>query len=465
MNWIYILVLCLAIYYIVARYLEKHIDNFDPSLVPVSSIVTLAKVAQKLVDGGGTLTNPGNLQIGTAAAPGNLKVTGTTTLDGTLGVQAATTTPGKIATIGNINLTQNVTSLANATQSEISNDVSTSYGGLTILGNSSKKQDPADAANVRNTIFYDAVTINSYNIPKNTLTVNGNTTVTGNLTVNGTTTMGNGTWHLSGDKIKRLYFLNGADTYFGSNSSWHFQNQVGSLNVVTIDQTGNTVIQGTAAFKFKEDNHYVRPNGKLALWFGSEAGGYPDNINYSNRGWWFQNNKTSAVVANIDDKGNATFNGNILNKASAFRIKFYMWGIAYLTQKDGVPTCSPTINTTDNSDYWMLCGARLLNLQTGTFFTWDGASTTKNFTLENINSTKYQMVKYNNNRNDGSNQTVYRFVFMPLDSDTFGSGAGGGKYTPGDSWYIGQNGTLSNNATGIQLYDYGYGNSYFIMVA
>ena len=44
-------------------------EHFDPSLVPVSSIVTLAKVAQKLVDGGGTLTNPGNLQIGASVGP------------------------------------------------------------------------------------------------------------------------------------------------------------------------------------------------------------------------------------------------------------------------------------------------------------------------------------------------------------------------------------------------------------
>jgi len=60
-------------------------ENFDPSLVPVSSIVTLAKVAQKLVNGNGTLTNPGNLQIGSSAsAPGNLMVTGNANINGTL---------------------------------------------------------------------------------------------------------------------------------------------------------------------------------------------------------------------------------------------------------------------------------------------------------------------------------------------------------------------------------------------
>jgi len=62
-------------------YLEQ--ENFDPSLVPVSSIVTLAKVAQKLVNGNGTLTNPGNLQIGASTStPGKLTVTGNTSING-----------------------------------------------------------------------------------------------------------------------------------------------------------------------------------------------------------------------------------------------------------------------------------------------------------------------------------------------------------------------------------------------
>jgi hypothetical protein len=85
MKYIYLL-FGLIIIYLVYCYYRKYgeQENFDPSLVPVSSIVTLAKVAQKLVDGGGTLTNPGNLQIGlpSAGAVGNLYVTGTNTVDG-----------------------------------------------------------------------------------------------------------------------------------------------------------------------------------------------------------------------------------------------------------------------------------------------------------------------------------------------------------------------------------------------
>ena len=75
MKFIYILLIAIIVYYFVTRLFENYStqEDFDPSLVPVSSIVTLAKVAQKLVDGGGTLTNPGNLTVtGTLQTNGNV---------------------------------------------------------------------------------------------------------------------------------------------------------------------------------------------------------------------------------------------------------------------------------------------------------------------------------------------------------------------------------------------------------
>ncbi len=94
MKYLYILVILLVIFYIVKRNMDNYknieVENFDPSLVPVSSIVTLAKVAQKLVDGGGTLTNPGNLRI-----------TGNQQIDGTLNVNNAIFGNGGINAIAN----------------------------------------------------------------------------------------------------------------------------------------------------------------------------------------------------------------------------------------------------------------------------------------------------------------------------------------------------------------------------
>ena len=105
MKYLYILLICLILFYVLTRFYEKYYsqENFDPSLVPVSSIITLAKVAQKIVDGNGTLTNPANLQIGTPTATGNLLITGNTitvgneTVDGKLSVGSDTSVGGNLA--------------------------------------------------------------------------------------------------------------------------------------------------------------------------------------------------------------------------------------------------------------------------------------------------------------------------------------------------------------------------------
>jgi hypothetical protein len=104
MRYIYILLLCLIIYYIISRFYEKYTENFDPSLVPVSSIVTLAKVAQKLVDGDGTLTNPGNLTLGTPSGVGNLIVTGTSNLKGNTNVGGTLNVTGNTTLTGSTNV-------------------------------------------------------------------------------------------------------------------------------------------------------------------------------------------------------------------------------------------------------------------------------------------------------------------------------------------------------------------------
>jgi len=82
MKYLYVILVIIVIYYIISYLSENYSssEHFDPSLVPVSSIVTLAKSAQKLVDGNSILTNPKNLQVGLYSAPGNFTVTGNTDL-------------------------------------------------------------------------------------------------------------------------------------------------------------------------------------------------------------------------------------------------------------------------------------------------------------------------------------------------------------------------------------------------
>ena len=81
------LIFGILLYLIFTRILENYInidqENFDPSLVPISSIISLSKVAQKLINENGTLINPGNLQLGASTStPGNLTVTGLTNISG-----------------------------------------------------------------------------------------------------------------------------------------------------------------------------------------------------------------------------------------------------------------------------------------------------------------------------------------------------------------------------------------------
>lgn len=130
-NLYFYLLLGVFLYFILTKILDNYLatqENFDPSLVPVSSIVTLAKVAQKIVNGNGTLTNPGSLQIGASTtAPGNLivngtaKVSGLTELNGGLFVSSGNTT-GDALNIVQGSSAPNINFLAN--------DGKTTYGSI-----------------------------------------------------------------------------------------------------------------------------------------------------------------------------------------------------------------------------------------------------------------------------------------------------------------------------------------------
>ena len=224
MRYVYILLLGLIIYYIISRFYEKYTENFDPSLVPVSSIITLAKVAQKLVDGNGTLTNPGNLQIGTPSAVGNLLVTGDTIVSGrlanigitqlgsTLGVTGATSLSSTLGVTG-----------ATTLSSTLGVTGATTLTGATTIGASGT---PATTTN---------------------LTVNGATKITGDTTIGGTLNFTNaGTFTINQNGNKVVECNNGGgfqvkDSIFVSNLA-----PTGNPDWATkIDAAGNITAKGT----------------------------------------------------------------------------------------------------------------------------------------------------------------------------------------------------------------------------
>ena len=200
-NIYFYLLLGVFLYFLFTYILENYLveqENFDPSLVPVSSIVTLAKVAQKLVNGNGTLTNPGNLQIGKdMQATGALTVTGKTAIGST--------------TMGDKTL--NVTGTVG-----FSGD--TTVGGNTTVGG---KLDVTGATTLSNTLGVTGATTLS-----NTLGVTGATTLSNTLNVTGATTIG-GKLDVTGDTTVGKLKVNGG-TVVG-----------GELGV-----TGNTVVIGDA---------------------------------------------------------------------------------------------------------------------------------------------------------------------------------------------------------------------------
>ena len=183
MKYVYLVFFLIIIYLLYCYYLKySNQENFDPSLVPVSSIVTLAKVAQKLVDGGGTLTNPGNLQIGmpSAGANGNLNVTGDTTTN-TLHVTNDATIGGKV--IINSNDPGNNFNLASSGGYFRLQNAATGSDIVTVGHNGSDMYVPALFAG--NTNITGTTTTSGLTSANGGLSVTGDSTVSGMLNANG----------------------------------------------------------------------------------------------------------------------------------------------------------------------------------------------------------------------------------------------------------------------------------------
>ena len=232
-NIFFYILLGIILYFIFTRVLENFTqsqENFDPSLVPVSSIVTLAKVAQKLVNGNGTLTNPGNLQIGASTStPGNLTVTGNSTVNGN------TTVGGTLGVTGNITVGGTMDASKTTVRGELTVNERTQLNKpLTI------NPGAANARNTLNLVPGGTTTGESHNyinfMREDGLNYNtwimgkyGEISVQDNLYVPGKLSTGGliikvGEYIKSSDGIERLWFGNNNHTAFGSATGvfhWH----------------------------------------------------------------------------------------------------------------------------------------------------------------------------------------------------------------------------------------------------
>ena len=296
----YILVI-IFLYFIFSRLIDNYsdIENFDPSLVPIPSIVTLGKISQKIVNNTGTLINPGNLTINN-----KLSVTGSTNITNTSGnlifdigniasddkkintkiqsgngtgtrlrFQKDDTLPqmdiydnGNVDVFGskiiNGNLTVNKDIIDNNANIKfgnkamiysevdpISNDL---WVRLMKTDGTANYSDGFAANNLyseNNTIVNRKLNVNG-TANLNTLNVSEDATITG--TTDGFLKLKTNIWLKSTDNAERLHFGNNSHSYYGSKNGYHKFSMANNkslelVNELSID--GNINVTGTITAK------------------------------------------------------------------------------------------------------------------------------------------------------------------------------------------------------------------------
>ena len=328
-NYIYILIGIIIVYYIIIRYFNynKH-EKFDTTIIPVSSLTTLAQVAQHIVNGNGTLTSPGNFsvqgnftsnQITSNLYNANTFIFNNGQNNSSILTRILFNPQNTIFCSSNSGSNPSITNSPSGITSDTTSDINTP-GAVT-----SDINTPGGIASDINTNgfiwkIYNGTQAAPYTNNIMTLDFNGNLTTAGNATIRGdltansatisgdTSVMGtlevnrlmmkNDDWHITTDGASRFYFDINGNTYFGSgNGSYVFRtdaNGEGDNNITinssglsisninndySISTSGGIVLGGALFFPF---NQYLNAqdinNIKFALnWIASQPDfpGYP----------------------------------------------------------------------------------------------------------------------------------------------------------------------------------------------
>ena len=245
-------------YEVYQKYITQ--ENFDPSLVPVSSIISLAKVAQRLIDGAEDIIFPANFFIGSPTATCNLTANGSATIKNTTILGDATINGNNTATTDIISDYLNVGTIISTVSNllTISNSPTTITGDLivdtiTLKGLTTIEGDLNSPSSTitftKDVTVLDITTGNlttsNLNIKNtsnfnNTLDIKNSLVVNNSFTVNGpgTFTYKKDTPYNSADGITREYFKAKSDTLFGSKAGWNFVNSANNTLAATIDSSG-----------------------------------------------------------------------------------------------------------------------------------------------------------------------------------------------------------------------------------
>jgi hypothetical protein len=345
----YYLILGVLLYflftYILERFSNLEQENFDPSLVPVSSIVTLAKVAQKLVNGNGTLTNPGNLQIGigNGGATGNLKVTGSSTfgstidgpntfnVSGTAGVSGDTAIGGKLNVTGDTTVNSTINIAAGSENKGIKITSGNPYISFTKTGSTVVPQ-----------IYSDGTILHAYNAPfevDQNLTVKGKTTI-GNATDSPNTLNVVGTVGVSGDTA-----LGGALTVNGISTG----GELAAKNYTT-----------NSSYKFIPGGS-TSANNIDANALNLYAYGTPSAKHIAN----FNNNGSTEFFGNVTINDRLKVNGLSYDSTDQSMIMNAGFNDKCLVSSNSSLITTATCNQTDPNQFWIIKPNKIVHVASG----------------------------------------------------------------------------------------------------
>lgn len=299
----YILVI-LFLYFIFSRLIDNYsnVENFDPSLVPISAIVTLGKLSQKIVNGMGTLINPGNLTINK-----KLSVTGDTN-------------------ILNSNLKFSIGNIT-SNDKKINTKIQSGDGLRFQKNDEGHIMDIDDNGNVD--VFGSKV-------------INGNLTVNENIIDNNANIkfgdkamIYSGADPISDDRWVRLMNPDGTANYsegFAANNLYsdnativnRILNVNGTANLSTLNVLEEATIRGTTdGFLKLKTNTWLRSTDNIArLHFGDNSHSFYGSKNGSHMFKMPNNNSVEigsnflSVIGNIDVKGVITANDVFVNGKS-----------------------------------------------------------------------------------------------------------------------------------------------------
>jgi hypothetical protein len=240
MKYIYLLFI-IIIGYLIYKYYNKYIENFDSSLIPVSSVVTLSKVSHNLLKDN-TLTHPGNLQVGSNSSTGDLTVTGNTTVTdistyGSSSISSNMQINGQTTFIGNNTITgdQSITGGQSITGNSTVNNTIKTTGDINIATKDNPTRigkiwsSPGIYAERGKNLEIGSSPGNVYvgSVPDTPSSVSNNIIVTGNTTVSDSSTItGNSYFNGQTTKIGNLSISKGekspdtAYLSFGDGSGW-----------------------------------------------------------------------------------------------------------------------------------------------------------------------------------------------------------------------------------------------------